>query len=126
MRDPLFDATTIIDALNGHSPALDILVTSEPVTISRITWIEVLAGAAKDRAGQTETFLNGCALIELDEAIALRAARVRRETRLKLPDAITYATALVTGRTLVTRNTKDFSADMPNVDIPYILQSSSS
>ena len=39
--------------------------------------------------------------------------------KIKLPDAIVWATALVNKRLLVTRNTKDFSADEPGTRVPY-------
>jgi predicted nucleic acid-binding protein len=38
-----------------------------------------------------------------------------------LPDAIILASALVRGRVLITRNIKDFPANMPGVRVPYIL-----
>ena len=40
---------------------------------------------------------------------------------LKSPDAIILATAQIRGRTLVTRNSKDFQADMPGIRVPYVL-----
>jgi predicted nucleic acid-binding protein len=53
--------------------------------------------------------------------IADEAALIRRERRLKLPDAIILATARVHGLVLVTRNTRDFPADDPMVRVPYSL-----
>ena len=47
-----------------------------------------------------------------------RTILVRRQMRLKLPDAIIYASALVTGRTLVTYNTRDFALGTPSVRNP--------
>jgi predicted nucleic acid-binding protein len=38
---------------------------------------------------------------------------------LKSPDAIILASAQVSGRILVTRNTKDFPAEMPGIPVPY-------
>ena len=45
--------------------------------------------------------------------------RLRRERRLKLPDALIWATARRHGSLLVTRNTKDFPKDDPGVRVPY-------
>lgn len=117
----LFDSNIIIDALNRHQPARDILATVEKITISRVSWIEVLAGAKPDFRRSTEAFLRGCRIVELDAAIAARAAEVRQQTRLKLPDAIIWATALVMSRTLVTRNGKDFDGERPDIVVPYIV-----
>lgn len=61
----------------------------------------------------------GCHVIELDERIAVRAAEVRRETRLELPDAIVWATAIATDRILVTRDQRDFPDQWAKVERPY-------
>ena len=60
-------------------------------------------------------------MIALDDEIARRAVELRRAHRIKLPDAVIWATAQTTGRLLVTRNTKDFSPDDPGVRKPYTL-----
>jgi predicted nucleic acid-binding protein len=44
---------------------------------------------------------------------------VRRIRRIKLPDAIIWASAQEHGRILVTRNIKDFPATEPGVRVPY-------
>jgi predicted nucleic acid-binding protein len=40
---------------------------------------------------------------------------------MRLPDAIIWASADVHSMLLVTRNTKDFPADLPGIRIPYML-----
>jgi predicted nucleic acid-binding protein len=51
----------------------------------------------------------------------IRAIDAWRRTRgLKLPDAITYATARVHNRSFATRNTKDFREHEADVAIPYV------
>lgn len=71
---------------------------------------------------QMERFLSGFEIDEVDPEIARRAAALRRERpRLKSPDAIILASAQVRGRILVTRNTKDFPANMPGIRVPYTL-----
>jgi predicted nucleic acid-binding protein len=42
--------------------------------------------------------------------VAERAGRIRRETGLRLPDALIAATALERGLTLTTRNRRHFEA----------------
>jgi hypothetical protein len=51
--------------------------------------------------------------------IAERAVALRRARRVKLPDALIWATAETQGALLVTRNTKDFPADAPGIRVPY-------
>jgi predicted nucleic acid-binding protein len=55
----------------------------------------------------------------LDDKISERAVTLRREYRLKLPDAIVWASAQVQAMLLVTRDTKGFPADDPGVRMPY-------
>lgn len=61
------------------------------------------------------------AILPVTLEVADEAALIRRERRLKLPDAIILATARVHELVLVTRNTKDFPADDPMVRVPYQL-----
>ena len=87
-----------------------------------MVWIEVLSRGSPAGIKKAEVFLSGFGIDELDTEIAARAAALRRERPgLKSPDAIILATALVRGRVLVTRNTKDFPANMPGIRVPYIL-----
>jgi predicted nucleic acid-binding protein len=48
-----------------------------------------------------------------------RAVRIRRGARIKLPDAIIWASARTNGALLMTRNTKDYPKDDPFVRVPY-------
>jgi predicted nucleic acid-binding protein len=95
---------------------------TERLWISRIVWIEVLSRGEGEELALIRHALDGYLIEEVDSEIAERAAALRRERRrLKTPDAIILATAQLHGRTLVTRNTRDFSADMPGILIPYTL-----
>jgi hypothetical protein len=44
---------------------------------------------------------------------------IRKKFRIRLPDAIVWATARTNGCLLVTRNARDFPAKEPGVRIPY-------
>jgi len=48
------------------------------------------------------------ARIDYDRSIAERGGRIRRETGIRLPDALIAATALERGLILTTRNVRDF------------------
>ncbi|MBK9237012.1 MAG: PIN domain-containing protein [Rhodoferax sp.] len=52
--------------------------------------------------------LDVCQLVSVNAAVADEAARIRRETGLKLPDALIAATALLQAAKLVTANARDF------------------
>ncbi|WP_408005893.1 PIN domain-containing protein [Rickettsia hoogstraalii] len=55
-----------------------------------------------------ESFLKNFLIINLNEEIAEIAVVLRKENKIKLPDAIIWATAKFTNSILITRNTKDF------------------
>jgi predicted nucleic acid-binding protein len=117
-----FDSNILIDALNGHETAEFELERVDDRWISRLTWIEVMSGVDASTLARTSSLLSAFQVDELDTEIAARAAMLRTERRsLKLPDAVTFATALVRGRILVTRNIKDFPARLPGIRVPYTL-----
>lgn len=118
----LFDSCILIDFLSGVLPARRLLDGTEGAAISRITWMEVMVGASTDEERQVlRGFLGAFDLLPIDGPVSEEAVTVRRERRMKLPDAIILATARVHGRTLVIRNTRDFAPDEPGVHVPYAL-----
>jgi predicted nucleic acid-binding protein len=121
-----FDSNIIIDALAGFDLArIEIDRATDfgsRAWISRVVWIEVMSKGEGDGLMRAETLLSGFGVDEVDVEIGRRAAALRRERgRLKAMDAIILATALTRGRVLVTRNTKDFPAEMPGIRVPYTL-----
>ena len=121
-----FDANIVIDALGGFQPARAEIMRAVALGarpwISRMAWIEVLSKGNEVVVRDALIFLARFGLDEIDDEIAHRAAALRRERpRLKSPDAVILATAQTRGRVLVTRNTKDFPAEMPGIRVPYIL-----
>ena len=122
MSEDSYDTNILIDALNGLPAAHAEFAASSRRWISRVSWIEVMVRANDVTRPDLEHFLSGFILDELDDRTSRRAAELRRDKpRLKLPDAIIFASAQVNGRTLVTRNTRDFPADQPGVRVPYSL-----
>lgn len=118
----LFDTVILVDALRDVEQAKHELLRQRRNWISRITWIEVLAGARSEETDIIEDFLRNFSLVELSEEIGRRAAAIRSQRRsIKLPDAIIWASAQTSGKILVTRNTRDFPAQMPGIRVPYSL-----
>ena len=77
--------------------------------ISVITQIEVLRyNAPKHAELILNDFVSECRIINLDEEIVEQTIAICKSKRIKLPDAIIAATALVHELTLITRNTADF------------------
>lgn len=120
--DGVFDTNILIDQLNGVIVAADEIDRFAKPAISIVTWIEVLAGAnSQSEDAIIRHLLKDFSLLPITDAIAERAADIKRTTRLKLPDAVILATAEVHGCPLITRNTRDFATGDPRIRIPYRL-----
>lgn len=78
--------------------------------ISAITELELFAFSklSSQEAALIEELLTTMSVIPLDSRIARLAGFIRREYRLKAPDSVIAATAVFTGSSLITRNTRDF------------------
>jgi predicted nucleic acid-binding protein len=122
MVKALFDTNILIDYLGGAPQARAELKRFDDAAISIVTWMEVMIGGPGEKEDSTRAFLARFDLIGLDQEIAEDAVSLRRAHRIKLPDAIIWASARQSGRLLVTRNTKDFPAGDPGIRAPYTLQ----
>ena len=121
MVKALFDTNVLIDYLNGIDAADQELSRYPGKVISVITWMEVLAGAAPEEQGAVRAWLVSFEVMALGGAVAERAVAIRKARRIRLPDAIIWATAQVHSMLLVSRNTKDFPETEPGVRVPYVL-----
>ena len=119
MVGALFDTNILIDYLNGVEEARDELDRYDRRVISIVTWMEVMVGAPADREQATRAFADSFERVAIDDEIAERAVEIRRDARVKLPEAIIWASARCQSLLLVTRNSKDFPAAEPWVRIPY-------
>ena len=68
-----------------------------------------------------KNFLNSFEIIKIDNQVADLAIVARKKYKLKIPDALILASAQASSAILVSRNTKDFSQEIPIVRIPYEL-----
>jgi len=87
--------------------------------ISIITWMEVMAGTTQGDEKQVRAFLLAFSILPVTSEVAERAFALRRQRKIKLPDAIIQATAQVEDRLLVTRNSRDFPDHDRDIRIPY-------
>ena len=118
----LLDSCILIDFLAGRVTARDYLAGVDGAAISLVTWMEVVVGAANAQEDALlRGFLSAFDVLPVDGPVAEEAVILRRTRRLKLPDAIIFATARVHGRSLSTRNTKDFGEGEPGITVPYLL-----
>lgn len=117
----LFDTNIIIDYLNGVGQTKLELALYSDKAISVITWMEIQVGTTPDDQQVVDQFLRAFTVVPIDGHMALKAVVLRKATKIKLPDAIIWATAQVQERLLITRNVKDFSPSAPDVRVPYVL-----
>ena len=119
MVSALFDTNILIDYLNGVEQARTELDKYADKAISLITWMEVMVGATPETEETLRIFLNGFVNLPIESQVSNVAVVLRQKYRIKLPDAIVWATAQVNQRILITRNTKDFSPTEPGIHVPY-------
>ncbi len=114
-----FDSNIIIDHLNKVGAERQAFLAHPNAAISAIVWMEVLVGDIDTPyEADARRALSLFRKVEITLSIQERAARVRQRHRIKLPDAIIYATAEEQNAVLMTRDAKDFPAD-PRVVVPY-------
>ena len=112
----LWDTNTAIYYLQQQFPSnaekfIDNLLMEEQPVISAITEIELLCWKDADEKDMEvlRNFINDALVIELEQPIKLKTADIRKTHRIKLPDAIIAATALIYDLKLVSRNIADFN-----------------
>jgi predicted nucleic acid-binding protein len=109
----LIDSNIIIDLFNNRIPPKGVsfirkILDSLP-QVSIITEIEVL-GFNMEAGMQTllEAFFQDCRVYSLSRPIVEQTILLRKKHKIKTPDAIIAATALVHDLTIITRNSGDF------------------
>jgi len=124
MLERLLDSVVLIDHFNGVPLATKFILALDPeiTAISVISYAEILTGLDEEGARKARPLLQSFALLEIDAAVAEKAAALRRQYGWKLPDAFQAAMAIIHDVKLCTRNTKDFNPQKHSfVELPYIL-----
>jgi toxin FitB len=103
VADVLVDTDVFIDHLRG---AAALRAGSHRLHYSVVTRAELFAGSSATDA--VSRLLAPLREVPVDRAIAERAGRLRRETGVRLPDALLAATALERRLAVATRNRRDF------------------
>jgi predicted nucleic acid-binding protein len=118
----IIDSDVLIDYLQGLDKAKKELERYSKREISIVSWMEILAGAdTREDESACREFLSGFKTHQLSVEIASEAIKIRKAFRVRLPDAIVWATSRSEGCLLVTRNSKDFPPSEPGVRIPYVI-----
>jgi predicted nucleic acid-binding protein len=117
MPDWILDSVALIDYYcnrPGVAPYFEMIFAGRASgAFSTIAELELWQGIRPGEEERHEAVLALLERVPVDGAIARRAAGLRRQMgldRLSLPDAVMAASAEITGRTLLTRNTRHFEA----------------
>lgn len=107
----LIDTNALSDYLGKRLPVMgmnfmDEVIDSNP-SISVMNSIELL-GHNLPELPLFKIAVAGCTVYDLTEPIILKIIAIRKSRRIKIPDAIIAATALVYDLTLITHNLSDF------------------
>ena len=109
----LIDSNAVIDYLSGKLPPNGMAFMHSIVNVvpkvSVITQIEVLGYNAPPEDEQLLIdFIGDSEVLGISDLVVNQSIELRKQLKIKLPDAIIAATALVHGWKLVSRNTSDF------------------
>jgi len=123
----LWDTNIVIYYLQQQFPPsvekfVDSTLPNSQPAISVITEIELLCWKTPNEKDLKilNNFIADAWVFELEKSIKLKTVELRKANKIKLPDAIIAATALVNDLTLMTRNIKDFkSIEKLNVLNPH-------
>ena len=116
----LFDSNIII-YLSKREISLSFLDQFDDHYISVITYMEVLGYRFRDVKEEKfiKEMLGVFRILYIDQKIADMVIQIRREVRIRLPDAIIAATAKTTNLYLVTRNIEDFKKVKVQITNPF-------
>ena len=107
----LLDSNIIIYAALPEFADLRRFIAENTPAVSAISMVEVLGYhqlREKDRR-DFEEFFEAATVLGVSDLVLREAIKLRQLKKMTLGDSLIAATALVHGRKLVTRNTKDFS-----------------
>ena len=115
----LLDSNTIVYLSKEIISIDDVFDDQEEYGISVITYMEVLGydfESAKEKAF-IEELLSYLTIIYIDEVIANRVIRLKKEKKIKLPDAIICATAMLNNSLLITNDIRLKSIEQLKIKI---------
>ena len=114
------DTNILIAFFGGEIAVKNALERFAGLKLPAAAYVEFMTGlkTAQEEAVFDEVIHSLFDIVQTDMKICREATALRRKMRLKLPDALIYATARAGGGVLITRNTKDFDPQAKDIEIP--------
>ncbi len=113
------DTNILIGYFSGDAGIMPVLERFEALKVPALAYAEFMVGLkhAPQRQAAIKIIDALFEIVHTDTAICQKAAELRRETRLNMPDALIYATAHASGGTLITRD-RDFNIGVEDIYLP--------
>ncbi len=114
MEQYLIDTNVVSDYFSASLPRsgllfMDSVIDAVP-NLSVITQIELLCWKTDITKEQSvKDFISDSMVLDISPEVIMHCVNIRRNKKIKTPDAIIAGTALAHGYTLITNNDKDFS-----------------
>ena len=113
MERYLIDTNVVSDYFSASLPAtglqfMDSVIDAVPI-LSVITQIELLCWKTDiSNEQRVKDFISDSDILDITPDVIIHSVNIRRNKKIKTPDAIIAATALANDYTLVSNNDKDF------------------
>jgi predicted nucleic acid-binding protein len=107
----ILDSNLVIYAARPEYPGLRRMIAAHSPAVSAVSVVEVLGYHRLSEADRRrfEEFFAAADVLPITDTVVARAVGLRQSRRMSLGDALVAATALVSGRVLLTRNVGDFA-----------------
>ena len=114
MEQYLIDTNVVSDYFSASLPTngldfMDMVIDAGP-NLSVITQIELLCWKTDSIIEQrVKDFIEDCAVFDISPKVIMQCVNIRRNKKVKTPDAIIAGTSLAYDLILISNNEKDFS-----------------
>ena len=106
----ILDTNIIIYLSQEKIKITDFASKGDRLCISIISYMESLGHSFKDKEEEiiVKSLCDACEVVNLTKQITDKTIEIRKQAKIKLPDAVIAASTLVNKAVLVTANVKDF------------------
>jgi predicted nucleic acid-binding protein len=108
----IFDTNILIYISKNILKITNLIPPNSSAQISVISYVEALGFSFETEMAEQymQDICSSCQILPLSDSIIQETIIIRKRNRIKLPDAMIYATALVQNLPLLTNNIADFKS----------------